>query len=664
MEQFSNSQIQAIHHGDGPMMVLAGPGSGKTLVITHRVKNLIEEYGISPGNILVITFTRAAAVEMQERFEKLTGNQKAPVSFGTFHAVFFKILKYAYNYSSENILREEMKYRIIRDIVDKLQLEYEDENEFISGILGEISCVKGDMISIEHYYSQSCSDSVFKNIYRKYNDKLRNLNKVDFDDMLVMCYELLSGRRDILQAWQNKYRYILIDEFQDINRVQYEVIKLLTGANKNIFIVGDDDQSIYGFRGAKPEIMLNFENDFPGTIPIVLEENYRSVEKIVEASTRLISVNSKRFFKEIHGVREKGDQVDIRNFKSHADEGKYIVDLIRKYVTVGVDLSDIAIICRTNMGPGFMVQKLMEYNIAFKMKDAIPNIYDHWVSKNIISYIRIALGDRSRGEFLQIMNKPKRYISRDSLAGMEIDLEELKNQYKDREWMVERISRLQYDLDMISGLNPYSAISYIYNAVGYKEYLKEYAEYRRINPQELYDVVFEMQELAKPFSTYQEWFDHMKLYAEQLEKQSKNIMNQREGVEIVTMHGSKGLQYKIVIIPDVNEKITPHKKAILDDDIEEERRVFYVAMTRAMDKLHILSVDELYGKKVEISRFVNEMQTPVGVFVEGQIVKHLQYGEGTVKCVKGGRVSVMFRGRNQMKTFDIKYAIDNKLFEI
>ena len=196
--QFSESQQNAINHYTGPCLVLAGPGSGKTLVITNRTRYLIEHYGINPSNILVITFTKAAAKEMQERFEGLMEGQRPPVSFGTFHAVFFKILKYAYNYSAENILREDEKYRMIRELIEQEELDIEDVNEFVSSIIGEISAVKGDMIDISHYYSGNCSDEVFRRLYQKYDDSLRKSNKVDFDDMLVMCYELLQARKDIL----------------------------------------------------------------------------------------------------------------------------------------------------------------------------------------------------------------------------------------------------------------------------------------------------------------------------------------------------------------------------------------------------------------------------------------------------------------------------------
>lgn len=293
---FSKAQTQAIMHKDGPMMVLAGPGSGKTTVITHRIQYLTKEYGIDPGDILVITFTRAAAEEMRERYEALTGGGSR-VTFGTFHSIFFRILKLAYRYTADNIVREDQQMQFVRELAQAGGLEPEDENEFAASILSEISSVKGERIALEHYYSKNCPDAVFRQLYAGYEEKMRRAGLIDFDDMMVLCLELFTERKDILSAWQRRYRYILIDEFQDINRLQYEIVRMLAKPEDNLFIVGDDDQSIYRFRGAKPEIMLGFERDYPGAGRILLDVNYRSTEEIVAPALRLIGENQKRFFK-------------------------------------------------------------------------------------------------------------------------------------------------------------------------------------------------------------------------------------------------------------------------------------------------------------------------------------------------------------------------------
>lgn len=249
--QSNDAQNNAINHIEGPMLVLAGPGSGKTTVITRRVKRLIEQ-GVNPLNILVITFTKAAAEEMRERFYRLMDdNRGRNVTFGTFHAVFFTILKHAYNLSASNIVKEEERYSIVKNAITRHELDIEDEREFVGNVLGEIGRVKSDRIAIENYYSTNCPSDVFRSIYEEYSGKLRGSRKIDFEDMLCYTYELLTARRDILSAWQSKFKYILIDEFQDINKVQYDTIRLLAQPENNLFIVGDDDQSIYGFRGSK-----------------------------------------------------------------------------------------------------------------------------------------------------------------------------------------------------------------------------------------------------------------------------------------------------------------------------------------------------------------------------------------------------------------------------
>lgn len=232
---FSKAQTQAIMHKDGPMMVLAGPGSGKTTVITHRVQYLTKEYGIDPGDILVITFTRAAAEEMRERYEALIGGGSR-VTFGTFHSIFFRILKLAYRYTADNIVREEQQMQFVRELAQAGGLEPEDENEFAASILSEISSVKGERIALEHYYSKNCPDAVFRQLYAGYEEKMRRAGLIDFDDMMVLCLELFTERKDILSAWQRRYRYILIDEFQDINRLQYEIVRMLALPENNLFI--------------------------------------------------------------------------------------------------------------------------------------------------------------------------------------------------------------------------------------------------------------------------------------------------------------------------------------------------------------------------------------------------------------------------------------------
>lgn len=606
--KLNQAQQKAIWHRDGPMLVLAGPGSGKTLVITERTKYLIQKHNVSEGNILVITFTRAAAAEMKERFLRTLGNRRTGVNFGTFHSVFFTILRHAYNFSPQNIIREDERLACIKDIVCGMRLEYEDEKEYISELLSEISMVKGNRIELSTYYSISCGDDVFRSIYEEYNKRIRAERKIDFDDMLLLCYELLSKRPDILKLWQEKFRYILVDEFQDINILQYDIVKMLANPDNNLFIVGDDDQSIYRFRGAKPEIMLNFPKDYPHSQKILLDINYRSNIHIINTASQLISHNKARFEKEQAAYVKSGSEVIIGHFETMAEQNAKLAEEILLQSKNGTGLSDMAILVRTNLGAGGILHKLMEYNISFIAGDNLPNIYDHWITQDLVAYMKIAMGQTSRGLYLRIINRPKRYIKRDCFDTPEVDFEDLQNYYEDKDWMQDRLEQLEYDLAMLSGMNPFAAIQYIRRGIGYEAFLREYAGERKMKSEELLDVIDEIQEGAREFNSYEDWFAHMEGYKEELKRQSQNSKNKEiEGVHIMTMHSSKGLEFSNVFLVDVNEGITPHKKAVLPEDVEEERRLFYVAMTRAKERLYIFSPKQRYSKNTAPSRFIDEI---------------------------------------------------------
>jgi DNA helicase-2/ATP-dependent DNA helicase PcrA len=269
----------------------------------------------------------------------------------------------------------------------------------------------------------------------------------------------------------------------------------------------------------------------------------------------------------------------------------------------------MAILVRTNLGAGAIIHKLMEYNIPFFAGDNIPNIYDHWITEDLIAYMRIAMGEDGRGLYLRIINRPKRYISRECFDTSQVNFEDLYNYYEDKEWMIDRIDQLEYDLAMLAGMSPYAAIQYIRRAVGYEDFLKEYAKDRRLSEEELIDVLDEIQEGTKGFDSFVEWFEYIKQYKEELKKQAQHNTNKNiDGIRIMTMHSSKGLEFETVFIVDVNEDITPHKKALLPEDIEEERRLFYVALTRAKKYLYIFSPKKRYNKDMEPSRFINELK--------------------------------------------------------
>lgn len=603
--QFNNSQLKAVKHKTGPMLVIAGPGSGKTTVLTARIRNLIEEYSVNPANILVITFTKAAANEMKSRFNNMMG-RSTNVTFGTFHAVFFMILRAAYNYSVDSIIKEDVRQNIIKQAIERSRLEPDDLNEMISNITGEISRVKTEAIDINAYYSASCPEEEFRDIYKYYVKTLKKMGLIDFDDMLLYCHELLTTRRDILAKWQQKYQYILIDEFQDINKIQYDIIKLLAKPQDNLFIVGDDDQSIYGFRGSKPEIMLNFDRDYPDTDKVILDTNYRSTGNIVSAAGKVIAHNKVRFAKNINTVNDPGDKVDIIEFNTQAEEYEKIIDNIRKESASGGNYSDNAVLFRTNSTAAGFVRKLVEYSVPFVTRDGVPNVFEHWIARDVITYMNIAMGSRKRSDFLQIINRPKRYIGRDYLADAEISFDNLEKYYEDKNWMIERVDRLKYDILAMASMSPYAMINYLRKGVGYDGYLDEYAQSHNMQVRELYDVMDELMESARSYKTFNEWFAYIDEYGTKL-RESYAAMDKQNAVILTTMHSSKGLEYPVVYIIDANEEITPHKKAVFAPEIEEERRMFYVAMTRAKRRLNIYYARKRYNKEIEVSRFVKEI---------------------------------------------------------
>ena len=607
MTNYSSNQKKAIEHGAGPLMVLAGPGSGKTFVITHRIKYLIEGPGINPAHILVVTFSRAAAKEMKDRFEKLC--KKSHVTFGTFHSVFFNLLKTAYGFGSEQIASDELRYTLIKELIKRNTIENEDINTLAGNLLNEIALVKQDNISIKNYYSNSISSDTFKKIYSDYESELEARGKLDFEDMLSLTYELLSERSDILKAVQNRYRYILVDEFQDINFLQYNIIKLMAGEKQNITVVGDDDQSIYRFRGARPEIMLGFERDFRNVKKVFLDINFRSSTQIVNASTKLISFNSKRFPKNFKAKNGDGAPVSLIEFKNPFLEVNSIIKDIKDYIKSGQDINNIAVLYRTNLSPRLLIERLMRNNIPFTIRDAIPNLFDHWVAKDIISYIKLAINMGDKSDLLRISNKPNRYISRDSLSSSRANIETLFDYYDDKSYMIKRIVELREHLRTIKNLKPATALRYIRNVVGYDEYIEEYCDMNGVESDDCYSILGDLENSAAEYNTFNDWFVHMDEYKDELIEARKKSNENDKGVRLMTFHSSKGLEFDIVYIIDVNEGSVPYKKAKGVDEIEEERRMFYVAMTRARKKLFICYCVENFGKSIGKSDFVIELSS-------------------------------------------------------
>ncbi|MCI5649829.1 MAG: ATP-dependent helicase [Fusicatenibacter sp.] len=602
---YNESQKKAVYHIQGPMMVLAGPGSGKTAVITGRTCQLVKS-GISASRILVVTFTRAAASEMKERYLRLMGRNSTQVTFGTFHGVFYGILRHTYHLTGENILSEEQKNHLMRELVNAYCKDLEEE-DLAANLAREISTVKNNQIALEHYYSACAPEKTFRKVYEEYEKWMRENRKLDFDDIMVQCSRLLKERPEILHAWQQKFQFILIDEFQDINPIQYEIVRMLALPENNLFIVGDDDQSIYQFRGARPELMLNFPKDYPQTERVVLDKNYRSSGNIVKRSQCLIRHNQHRFEKNISTDQEAGAPVAIRGYRNVQEEVSSVAEELLLAAKQGMSYREMALLFRTNQGCRAAVEQLIEHQIPFRMRDVMPDLYDHWIAKDLLTYLSIAGGSRKRSDFLRIANRPNRYLSRDAFESTQVSFEALQEYYEDKEWMCQRIERLEQDIRILSRLTPFGAVNYIRYAMGYEQYVKEYAAYRKMNDTDLIDMLNELQEAAKSQKTVAQWLTHIEEYQKKIREEKKLANDQTDGVTLSTLHSVKGLEYDKVYLLDVNEGIMPYQKAVLPEAQEEERRMFYVGITRARKELTLCYVKERYDKKIEPSRFLDEM---------------------------------------------------------
>ena len=606
---FNQAQKQAISHNRGPCLVLAGPGSGKTLTIVNRIKYLIEDCEVRPEEILVITFTKYAAKEMKLRLQSLMEGKRLPVTMGTFHGIYYGILKWAYKLGSENIFGEENRYRLLRQIVHQQEgLEIFDEEDFLQEVVNEIGMVKNHRASIEEYESKCCAPDVFRSIYLEYEKMRKQLRKIDFDDMLVLCYDLFVKRPDVLKLWQDKFRYILIDEFQDINQVQYDVICMLAEPERNLFVVGDDDQAIYGFRGADAKLMFQFQKDYPEAKQIILGVNYRSTVNIVRNALKVIGHNQVRFDKDIQAKRPAGHSLHVQEVKDSAEEAEYVVSEIKKHLDSGVEAEQIAVLYRTHTDVRAVAARLIEQKIPFQMREYMPNLYDHFIAKDICAYLRMAEGQIARADFLQVMNRPLRYLGRDAVSGGGgISFEELRKAYEEKEWMQDRIDQFEWDLKMLKKMAPYAAIQYLRKRIGYDEFLGEYARSKGIQKSSLSEVLSEIEEAAKPYGTAKEWFAQIEAYTNELRIRTQRQEQDSPGVRLMTMHAAKGLEFHAVFVIQTNEGQIPYKKALKETGEEEERRLFYVAMTRAKEILQITYVKIKNGKDAAPSRFVDEL---------------------------------------------------------
>ncbi len=593
-------QRKAVCHVNGPCLILAGPGSGKTLVLVRRLAYLISHFKIPPSSILTLTFTRAAAAELKERSQRLLGDRAHEMTFGTFHSVFFQILKHTYHFSNDNITDYRKSAAILTETAESLKIELPDRAGVVNGILNEISALKSGGKG-ENFESAFLEKGEFLRLYDGYKKRMKDSRLIDFDDILLLTLSLFRERSAVLKRWQDRFKFIQADEFQDVDRIQYELLRLLSGEDRNLLAVGDDDQSIYGFRGSDPKLILNFEKDYPGAEKIRLSVNYRSVPEIVKAAGTVISKNLIRDKKEIVSGRESaGVEPDIRGFLNREEEFSAFRE---RFLSGKMDLNDTAILLRTNELVSFYAEKLSAYDIPFRCRERVVGLYENFISKDILSYLAFSSGEAKRSVFYRIMNRPERGISRNALKSEEADLNEVISYHSKDLKTRANIMRLKNDLLILSRMRPFSAIHYILKGMGYERYLRDLSVWRHLNYEELQKTVRELLERAECYRTYDAWKEDIEEYSLKLKNLNEG-KTKKEGVSVMTLHAAKGLEFKEVFIFDVNETIIPYHKAKLEEEIEEERRLFYVGMTRAKEMLHIWHIREYMGKSLRPSGFI------------------------------------------------------------
>ena len=613
--QLDPKQQEAVLHAEGPAIVVAGPGSGKTAVLTHRVDHLIKQLHIPPEKIMVITFARAAAEEMKSRFQAFPGEADAPVYFATFHAAFYKILRREEGLSAGSVLGGEERLSWLKDLLTRENAEAEKQEEILPELAAELSAFKASGKDTAKYQASSCGAELFRRIFAAYEERLSISGRVDFEDMLVRTLALLRKKPAVLDVWREKYSYILVDEFQDINDLQYEILKMLAAPDNNLFVVGDDDQSIYRFRGASPDVMARFPKDYPAAARYELFACRRCSPQILSACAALIAHNRKRFPKRLFSAAGRGKPPEILMFPDRRTEHAALCERLKELHREGMPYAQMAVLCRTNFGLAGMRNVLRREKIPCRSREKVQDIYERPEAKDLMAYLELASGNRSRRLFLRIANRPLRFLPRSAFSEDPVDPAKLLEGLRGRSGQRNAAEELLYRLAVAAKMKPYAAVSYIRNETGYDAWLKTQYGDSSAAALETLDL---LQEESASFDSYAEWKAFLKdsgnIAAKEassvnrgLAAEEKDLPQEEDAVELLTMHGAKGLEYDAVFIPDVIEGTIPHRKSLSGDALEEERRLLYVAMTRARNYLWIGWIRRDRAGKCMPSRFLKEI---------------------------------------------------------
>lgn len=708
-------QLEAVLHKDGPLLVFAGAGSGKTRVITYRIAHLIHEHQVPPRHILAVTFTNKAANEMKERLRHLLGNAIRGLWVGTFHSVCLRILREsgtAIGIPPNFVVYDEGdQLEMIRQVLTALTL---DEKQFNPRTIGNhISRAKERLLNPDQYQAQAVDffERIVASVYRQYQVLLRSANALDFDDLLVRTVELLQTQPLVKARYQDQFRYILVDEYQDVNYAQYVLVRLLAECHRNVCVVGDDDQAIYGFRGAEVELILRFEQDFPDAKVVKLERNYRSTQAILEAAHKVVSENSLRAPKKLWTDRTEGAPITFTQATDQEDEARIVADYIIQQVRAhGRSFRDFAVLYRTNAQSRAFEERFLRDRIPYRLVGAL-RFYDRREIKDLLAYLRLIANPDDSVSLKRIINVPPRKIGKSTLNAIQTYASEwgisLYQALNDPRLLgslspsilqaIQQFVRLIEDLRAFATANSLTAtVKRLLERSGYLAWLENKGDPESLdragNLREFVTVVegFERRicdEEEEIEGSLNAFLQHIALLSD-----LDTLDESRDQVVMMTLHSAKGLEFPVVFLVGLEEGILPHALSETPREIEEERRLLYVGMTRAKDELHLLCARSrtIYGSRKEaiVSPFLRALsdmpmpsliqmryhtampsalpwtpphrrqaETPVTPanmpFLPGQRVHHPEHGYGIVVRTQEKVVTVMFPGGKGMMTFPL-----------
>ncbi len=692
----NSAQEEAIRKLKGPVILISCPGSGKTTTLVRRIHHMIES-GIDPDRILMVTFTNAAAAEMKVKYRKLFGTNSPSVPMMTIHSLCFNILRMDGLYDLSSLYSEQEKRDYFFNGLKRLSW-VNDAWELAQSIMTEISIIKNNYIDLDTYVPSSCKKEMFRKIYAGYEQRKESLGKIDFDDMLLRCLEHLESDVKVRDRWQDRFDFVQCDEYQDTNKIQRDILYLLTGRHRNLCVVGDDDQSVYMFRGARPEIMLEFPEDFADVAQISMSTNYRSGQAIVDMASRLIAMNRRRYPKEFISERGQHGETGIavyRKFKTHMKQMDFVIKTARQRHEAGVPYHEMAIIFRTNRQAGLPVESLSRLSMPFYTTETVSSVYDEWMFRGIAAYVRLATGTGTPDDLLYVLNRPNRFLSESAFASCEYSAKSLlaaaRYLKKDAGWKYEAAEKSirTWMRNFGPGTltmedSPDLVFQRLADPLGidYDEYVLSYAKFRNFDEKEIRDEFRNLRKEASAFDTIAEWFRHAHKESRKLREAARK--KDMSGVRITTMHRAKGLEWDTVFIIDVNEDVVPHKNSLTSMTlIEEERRLLYVAMTRAKNALYVLcsgkesdfmkqmnaaiEKEEETRRREELNRKLDEQiatRRTAGSTLTFLVVRHRNFGKGYVLAVDESRGTITVRFADKERTFLYPDAFDRGFLTI